>query len=204
MDRMAADRVGEPLASDQDVTHTSGGGMSFNPFQPDGLENLDNVMEISWEMFGELCRALAVRVVEDYEPEVIVGIARAGVIPGAVIASMLRVDFYSMKISRRDGAEVVRQRPAILSAAPQAVRGKRVLLVDEVATSGDTLRLGLAAIRDVGPSDVRTAVCFSRPRGFKPDYRALETDASLVYPWDRMVIRDGRLVSNPRFGLWDE
>lgn len=178
--------------------------MSLNMFPDAGLENPDNVLDISWEMFGELCRALALKVAAGYDPEVVVGIARAGVIPGAIIASMLRLDFYSMKISRREGGEVVRQRPAILSAAPKQIRGKRVLLVDEVATSGDTFRLALAAVRDNGPAEVRTAVCFSRPRGFQPDFRALETDASLIYPWDRSVLEDGVLVANPRYGLRDE
>ena len=69
-------------------------------------------LELDWTMFGELCRALALKVARDYAPEVIIGIARAGVIPGAVMASILRVDFYSMNISRRHGDEV-RERPEI-------------------------------------------------------------------------------------------
>ncbi len=157
------------------------------------------LLEIPWEMVGELCRGLALKVAREYEPEIVVGVARAGVIPGAVIASMLRLDFYSLKISRREAGEVVRERPSILSAAPSEVRGRRVLVVDEVTTSGDTLRLALAAVRDVRPEEVRTATCFTRPGGYKPDYKALETDATLVYPWDRKVIENGELIVNPRY-----
>lgn len=156
-------------------------------------------LDLSWEMFGELCRALALRVAREYDPEIVVGIARAGVIPGAVIASILRVDFYSMKISRREGEEVVRERPAILSAAPSQAVGKRVVLVDEIATSGDTLRLALAAVRDVGPGEVRTATSFVRPQGYKPDYFALETDATIIFPWDRKIFEGDELVVNPRY-----
>ena len=159
----------------------------------------EDAFELSWEMFGELCRALALKVASDYDPEVIIGVARAGVIPGAVIASMLRKDFFSMHISRREGGEVVRSRPSILSAAPAQVRGKRVLIVDEITTSGETLRLALAAVRDVGPAEVRTATSFVRPRGFQPDYFSLSTDATLVYPWDRKVFQGGDLVVNPRY-----
>jgi uncharacterized protein len=57
-------------------------------------------LELDWAMFGELCRALALKVARDYDPEIIVGIERAGVIPAAVIASILEVDFYSLKIGR--------------------------------------------------------------------------------------------------------
>ena len=77
-----------------------------NPYVYMSRPNLttDEFLEIDWAMFGELCRALALKVARDYDPEIIVGIARAGVIPGAVIASILRADFYSMKISRREAA----------------------------------------------------------------------------------------------------
>lgn len=165
----------------------------------------DQFMELSWEMFGELCRALAMRVARDYDPEMVVGIARAGVIPAAIVASLLRIDFYSMKISRREGDEKVRERPAVLSAAPSQAQGKRVVLVDEVATSGDTLRLALAAVRDAHPVEVRTATTFVRPMGYEPDYYALETDQTIVFPWDRKVFDGTDWVVNPRYeGVLDE
>lgn len=162
-------------------------------------------LELSWEMFGELCRGLAMRVVQDYDPEVVIGIARAGVIPGAVIASILRCDFFSMTISRRERDERVREQPAVFSDAPPYVRGRRVLLVDEITTSGDTLRLALAAVRNVGPDEVRTAVTFRRHQGYRPDYHALETDSTIVFPWDRKVLEEGQLVVHPRYrGIVEE
>lgn len=162
-------------------------------------------LDLSWEMFGELCRALALKVARDFEPELVIGIARAGVIPGAVVASILRVDFHSMKISRKEGDEVVRERPAVLSAAPSQAAGKRVLVVDEIASSGETLRMALAAVRDMRPAEVRTATSFARTRGYKPDYFALSTDATIIYPWDRKIFEDGELVVNPRYeGVLDE
>ena len=68
-----------------------------------GRSRPEEYLELSWEMFGELCRALALRVARDYKPEVVVGIARAGAIPGAVIASILRCEFHSMRITRKEG-----------------------------------------------------------------------------------------------------
>ncbi len=145
----------------------------------------EGVFELSWELFGELARVLALRVVRDWEPEIVVGIATAGVLPAATIAAMLRADFFSIKISRRRGGAVVREQPEVFSAAPPQLYGRRVLIVDEVTTSGDTLRLALAAVREVGPAEVRTATSFVKPGGFRPDYHALETGALIVYPWDR-------------------
>ena len=159
----------------------------------------DGVLELSWEFFGELCRALAVRVARDYDPEVVVGIAAAGVIPGAVIAAMLQREFHAIKITRREDDDGPRQRPEILSAAPPQVAGRRVLLVDEICDSGDTLRLALAAVRDVGPAEVRTATSLVREGGYEPDYYALGTDATVIFPWDGEVWEGGKLVVNPEY-----
>jgi hypoxanthine phosphoribosyltransferase len=162
-------------------------------------------IEVDWAMFGELCRALALKVARDYDPDVIVGIARAGVIPAAVVASILRVDFYSLKISRHDGDDTVRERPEIMTAAPRQASGRRVLIVDEITTSGDTLRLALAAVRDIHPTEVRTATSFARTTGYQPDYSALTMDANVIFPWDRKVFDGDDLVVNPRYeGVIDD
>jgi hypoxanthine phosphoribosyltransferase len=162
--------------------------------------NTQDYLEVDWAMFGELCRALALKVVRDYDPEIIVGIARAGVIPAAVVATILRVEFYSMTISRREAEDdSMRERPAILSAAPRQVQGKHVLIVDEITTSGDTLRLALAAVRDAHPEEVRTATSFARTSGYQPDYCALTMDANVIFPWDRKIFDGDQLVVNPRY-----
>lgn len=155
--------------------------------------------ELSWELFGELCRALAVKVGREYDPDIIVGIAAAGVIPGAVIASMLRRDFFALKISRRHDDRVVRERPQVLTAAPPQAEGKRVLLVDEICDTGETLRLALAAVRDVAPKEVRTATSLVRKGGHRPDFFALETGGIVIFPWDREVLEGDRLVLHPEY-----
>jgi uncharacterized protein len=158
----------------------------------------ENAFELSWELFGELCRALALRVYREYDPDIVVGIATAGVIPAAVIADILQVDFYSMKITRRaDGSQ--RSAPMLLSTAPIQAAGQRVLLVDEITTSGDTLRIALAALRDVVPEEIRTATCFCRPGGYMPDYHALQTEDLVVFPWDRQIIEEGQFVVHPTY-----
>jgi uncharacterized protein len=157
------------------------------------------VFELSWELFGELCRVLALRVAREYEPDLVLGIATAGVIPGAVTAAMLRVEFASIKISRREGGEIVRERPQILTAAPTVAAGKRVLLVDELSTSGETMRLALAATREVGPAEIRTATSFVRPGGYRPDYFSLETSALIVFPWDRKIVENADIVVHPTY-----
>jgi hypothetical protein len=72
-----------------------------------------------------------------------------------------------------------------------------VLIVDEITTSGDTLRLALAAVRAAHPAEVRTATSFARTSGYQPDYSALTMDAFVIFPWDRQVLEGGELIVNP-------
>ena len=162
------------------------------------VEQTKGVFEVEWPMFGELSRALALKVVRAYDPEIIVGIATAGVVPGAVIAAILDREFHSIVVSRRYQSAVPRESPAIFGGAPAGVRGRRVLVVDETCDSGATMRLAVSAIVDAGAREVRTAVAF-KTGAFTPDYHALATESTIVLPWDREVLFQGELVPNPLY-----
>ena len=156
------------------------------------------VLHVEWPLFGELSRALALKVSRAYDPEVVVGVANAGVIPGAVIAAMLGCEFHSIMVSRRFRADTERDTPAIFGAAPVEVLDRRVLIVDETCDSGDTMRLAVGSIVNAGASEVRTAVEF-KTGSYEPDFHALATESTIVLPWDREVIVDGELVLNPAY-----
>lgn len=156
------------------------------------------VLEVEWPLFGELSRALALKVARAYDPEIVVGIATAGVIPGATVAAILDREFHALTVSRRYHAETVRQTPAVFGAVPAEVRSRRVLLVDETCDSGDTMRLAVAALLNGGAAQVRTAVAF-RTGTYEPDFHALATESTIVLPWDREILIDGALVTNPQY-----
>lgn len=162
------------------------------------VDTTHGVLTVEWPLFGELSRALALKVARDYDPEIVVGVANAGAIPGAVIAAILDREFHSILVSRRYRAETVRATPAVLGAAPPAVRGRRVLVVDQTCDTGDTLRLATAALVNAGASEVRTAVGF-RTGPYEPHYHALATESTIVLPWDREVLHNGRLRPNPLY-----
>jgi hypothetical protein len=151
------------------------------------IDHSRGVLDVDWPLFGELSRALAVKVARVYDPEVVVGIATAGVIPGAVIAAILGREFHSLIVSRRYHASSMRETPAILGAAPYEVRDRRVLLVDETCDTGETMRMAVSALVNAGSADVRTAVAF-RTGPYEPDFSALETESTIILPWDHDLL----------------
>jgi hypoxanthine phosphoribosyltransferase len=152
------------------------------------------VLEVDWPFFGELCRALALRVARDYEPEIVLGVAKAGVIPGVVVASILQTEFSSMAVTRQEeGAQ-----PVLVSGPPPSIRGRRVLIVDETCNTGSTMKLALSEVRALRPAEVRTAVSFKTGE-YSPDFHAFETDSFIILPWDREIIQGGEIVMRPDY-----
>ena len=143
-------------------------------------------LEVDWPFFGELCRSLALKVWKEFEPDLVVGIARAGVVPGAVIASMLRRDFASITLRRAQEGEA----PALISRPTMSPRGRKVLLVDGTCDSGDTVRLALSVMKEEGAKQVKTAVVF-RTGEYTPDFHAVRQLARIVLPWDHDTLVDG-------------
>lgn len=152
---------------------------------------------ISWARFEELVRQLAIQIEAD-EPQIILGIARGGLIPATVISFMLRRELYPVRLTRRLNDAVVRQQPMWLVRPPDKVRGRRVMIVDEIADSGKTIAMAAEQVRQMGASHVRTAVLYAHtwadPR---PDFVALTSDALILSPWDREVLVRGQFVTHP-------
>ena len=152
------------------------------------------VLEVDWPFFGELCRALALRVAREYQPEIVLGIAKAGVIPGVVVASILQCDFTSMVVTRKEADS----QPILVSGPPPSIKGRRVLVVDETCDTGSTMKLALSEVRALKPSEVRSAVSF-KTGDYAPDFHAFETDNFIILPWDREIIQGGEIIVRPDY-----
>ena len=153
-----------------------------------------SVLEVDWAFFGELCRGLALKAWHAYKPDLVVGIARAGVVPGAVIASILRVEFASMSLRRaQQGGE-----PSLVHRPTQSASGHDVLLVDSTCDSGQTMRLALNLLKEEGARTVKTAVVI-RTGSYAPDFVALENPSFVILPWDHDVIENGEIVVRPDY-----
>jgi hypoxanthine phosphoribosyltransferase len=167
------------------------------------LHSYDHVhtseLMITWEQLGSLCGALALQVAP-FDPEVVIGIAKGGVIPGATVASILRREFYPIRLSRRYNDEIVRDHPAVLVGPPaEAVKDRRVLVIDEIAVSGETLQLAVDLLRQAGAAEIRTATLYVHGKSWRPVYFVIESDALIINPWDYQVLKDGEWVVHPEY-----
>lgn len=142
---------------------------------------------LSWDEFGIAAREIAQKVVDSgFVPDVVVAIARGGLVPGGAVAYALgtkgvgtmNIEFYT------DIGETLAD-PRILPPLmdTREIVGQRVLVVDDVADSGRTLALVMDILARQG-SDARSAVLYSKPRSIiTPDYSWKDTDEWITFPW---------------------
>lgn len=159
----------------------------------------EGILPVSWNDFHGLCRALALAI-EPYRPEIILPVGRGGYYPGTQLAHILRVEVYPVRLTRRVADEVVRETPLWLLEPPAAVAGRRVLIVDEISSTGETLRLVIDRARELGAAETRSAVLYAHTWGVDtPDYIGLVSDTLLLNPWDREILVEGEFRFHPEY-----
>lgn len=158
------------------------------------------VMDISWQQLGTILKALAEKIGENWRPDIVVGIAKGGVIPGVFLSSAFQVDFFPIKLSSRHNEQIIRKEPAWYVYPTEHVRGKKVLLVDDICVAGRTIGMAADELKKLGAAEVRTAAVAIHNGSIRPDYMGLVTDDCVIWPWDRDVItKDGEWKINPEY-----
>ena len=144
---------------------------------------------MTWEIFGEASRVLAQTVADDYEPDMILSIARGGLLIGGALGYALSVkNVYTMNVEFYTGVDERLEVPRILPPAPDFVdvSHARILIADDVADTGHTLRL----VREVlaqHVAEARTAVLYHKAQSvIVPDYAWKRTDAWINFPWSSL------------------
>lgn len=159
----------------------------------------------NWDYIYTLCRNVADQVkASGYQPDTIVALARGGWFGGRVLCDLLGLDdLISLKTEHYTGTAMAGSGPRIrYPLSDGAVKGKRVLIVDDITDTGKSLMFSRDHILEQGPLEVRTATlhhlfCST----FVPDYlgEQLVEWAWVIYPWnfiEDMVTIISRLMAS--------
>lgn len=156
---------------------------------------------LTWELFGTASRELATMVAESgYEPDIILAIARGGLLPAGALGYALSVkNTYTLNVEFYTGIDERLPMPIMLPPVPSLVdvSGARILVVDDVADTGRTLKL-VNEFCEGKVADSKIAVLYEKPHSeVKCDFVWRYTDKWVNFPWSdkdpvvtRMHVRD--------------
>jgi hypoxanthine phosphoribosyltransferase len=140
-----------------------------------------------WSQIYRMLLQIADKVRKDnFKPDVIVGVSRGGWPPARVLSDLLEnPNLANVKAEFYIGVAETRDKPTLTQPVSVKVSGKKVLVVDEVADTGKSLKLIKDHLKAEGASEVRIATIYLKPWSVvKPDYYAKETSRWIVFPWE--------------------
>jgi len=159
----------------------------------------------SWNQIYNMLLNLTEKIRKSgFEPDIIVGVSRGGWPMARVLSDLLdnpnlanvRAEFYL-------GVAETKEEPILTQPVSMNVAGKRVLVVDEIADTGKSLKLVKEHIIQQGAAEVKIATVYYKPWSIvTPDYYEKETRCWVVFPWEtketvRKIVKRCRKEGKP-------
>lgn len=143
---------------------------------------------VTWTDVGRMVGTLLAQLPRDYEN--ILVITRGGMVPACLISERTGIrNILCAAVVFYEGSGQKYTEPMFVQF-PEGdhVKGRRVLVIDDVWDTGSTIVAVRDRLREAGAT-VDVCVLHYKPAhnrfpGDKPDYYAEEADGWIVYPWD--------------------
>lgn len=151
----------------------------------------DNIFDceiMDWELFHSLAKETARKIIESgYDPDFMVGLARGGWVLSRVLCDFLGVkDLVSLKVEHWGITATPDGKAQIKYPFNIDLSGRKVLVVDDITDTGDSMMVAVDYIRTLNPEEVRTATLrHIKGSKFVPDFYGDEIDWRwVIFPWN--------------------
>ncbi len=142
---------------------------------------------LTWKKIHNMLLSQAGKIRQSgFKPDVIVGVARGGWVPARVLSDFLGIaDLVIVRVEFYLGVAKTRNAPVLTQGVSAVVKGKKALIVDDVADTGKSLQLVREHVLQQGATEVRIATVYRKPWSvIEPDYYEAETSGWVVFPWE--------------------
>ena len=141
----------------------------------------------TWEEFGQHVFAISKSIIDTGDQfDRIIALAKGGTAIVRPIADLCGIkELSSIQIEFYTGVEKTAKMPVITQSLPVKIKDEKVLIIDDVADSGETMILAIHYIKQHGASDIKTATLVSKPwTKFEPDFTYYKSEAWIIFPWE--------------------
>lgn len=156
----------------------------------------ERYLHLTWMDVQRLSEKLADQIAESgFRPDIIVAVSRGGFDPARILSDELNIrSLASLQVIYYAGINERNDKPQVKYPLNADISGLNVLVVDDVADSGSSLKVVKEYIDSLGPREVKMATLHHKPwSSFEPDFFAESVDKWIIYPWEpRESIEDIR------------
>lgn len=149
----------------------------------------DNIIfrHLSWSDIEDYCAVIYTDMtVDNYYPECIIGLLRGGIVPARIFSDYFHIllDFFALDVKLYDGVNKRKEKPIIGPFTLPFIRGKKILIVDDIYDSGKTMNAVLEYLKG---EDIKTAtLMWKETAKGKPNYYAevAKDKEWVIFPWE--------------------
>lgn len=143
---------------------------------------------MSWPKAAREARKLSWLIqASHYSPDIVVAIGRGGYVPARILCDYLSInELTALKVEHWAGAGLKKKKAIVKFPLNTKIRGKKVLLVDDLTDTGETLKITIAYLKRFLPKEIRTAVLLHKTcSAIVPDYfvRKITKWRWVIFPW---------------------
>ncbi len=146
---------------------------------------------VSWRDIENWSKDVVRRMASSgYQPEIVVGLARGGLVPARLISDYLNIkDLYAVKTEHWGVTATPDGQAKLAQGLQVSIEGKKVLVVDDITDTGQSLRLAVEHIKAHKPAEVRSATLLHITHSkYVPDYYSQEVPEDrwtwFIFPWN--------------------
>ncbi len=146
------------------------------------------VIYVPWIKALRMCYELAAKILRSGRAfDAVVTISRGGLIPARIVSDVLGVeDLYVIRSKLWGVGGKLFDKPLIRIEGGINVKGRRVLIIDEVVDTGSTMSEVIRIVKGLGASSIASGVLhYKLTSTVRPDYYVEEVRewAWIFYPW---------------------
>ncbi len=146
---------------------------------------------VSWKDIERWSMDIVKKVKESgYDPEIVIGLARGGLVPARLIADYLNIkDLYAVKTEHWGLTATPDGKARLAQGLQVSIEGKKVLVVDDITDTGQSLKLAVDHIKEHNPAKIRSATLLHITHSkYVPDYYSDEVPEDrwtwFIFPWN--------------------
>lgn len=158
----------------------------------------NHINYFDWNEILEIIKNMSQKIRKDYNPEIIISVVRGGMIPGVILSHALnirKVENIKCIETINDEINAIKQEPIVdENINLSEIRGKKVLIVDDILGSGATIRKIKEEVKKWEPEELRTAICVVNEQNWEKsnssnhnseiEYVGKSVKGWVVFPWE--------------------
>ena len=140
-------------------------------------------LRVTWNDFEDDCINLSKKI-NDIKIDKIIAISRGGLVASRILSDLLSVKISHISISSYKNLQ--QDKEPLISDVPHGnLKGKILLIVDDVSDSGKTLKRAIKYFRDLKVQKVYTAAAYIKPHTIQmPDFWIKKTTSWIIFPYE--------------------